>query len=1100
MKYKHSRRQQRFSIPKFKLSMIALALMGIGGQSYAQETEAELPAEDEDLEIINVTGVRGSVIRAQELKREADTFVDAITASDIGALPDRSVLEAMQRIPGISIERFAAANDPDHFGVEGSGAVIRGMTATRSEFNGRDSFTANSGRGLSFQDVPPELMGSVQVYKNQSADLIEGGIGGTVSLHTRLPFDSEERIIAFSADATYSDLIEETTPSLSAMFSDSWKTDSGKFGFLVNVAHSELESLSHSLQSEVFLTRDDLVDGQTVLAPNGGNFGKNNINRERNGLALAAQWESTDKRTLITGQFLRSDATLAWTENTVSFQTDQNDGAQQDGLRRDTFPLAGTEYEYNDEGTFVNGTITDMRSGGWRSNGKDRERAPAAADWGNPSAPQFGNIFQTTTRTKEQNTVVEDYALNFKFRPDDSWSHEIDIQYIDAKTRDDDVTLFMGMQAQQSLDLRGDVPKIGLLNPWGTVESGQGFENDENYFQNPSSYYWRSAMDHYERSEGDSIAFRYDTKYVFDDGIITSVKAGVRYAEREQTVRFSAYNWQVLSPLFFNAGEDPNQFNAGWLDAPETAHLANDTQNVYWNDHHRGNNVSIPGLGYTIHPSLELVEDYRNWPDRFGAVAKDWEPNSQRLIQNGVDANGNPTYEQLDGDYRPAEINTFVETNKAAYVRLDFEYDGFKYPITGNFGLRYVEVERKTQGSVTFPDLVSDPGTEVPSGLPSQLTMEVVDQYIAQQVTDGIYANENEARSADENRFIREQENYLTPGDRAFSNYGTALLDDTYTDEFVLPSLNIKVELDDDLIARFAVSKAIAYPDTGNLKNYINVGAVTSTLRTQPTNENDSAKIVSSEVIRYEGNSGNPYLEPMESIQYDLALEWYFSESNSLTTTFFYKDLSNFFVTGAVDETLTNNGVTQTVRVQKPLNTDKGTMQGVEFAYSQFFDFLPEPFDGLGVQANYTYIEAEGVPNSNTFETEPDGVPKDGPPEAAFESLPLEGQSKHTANLVLTYEKYDVSARLAYNWRSDYLLTARDVIAPFRPIYNESAGFLDGSIFYNINDDIKVGIQGVNLLDTVTETTMQIDDQGTRTGRSWFVNDRRFSLVVRANF
>lgn len=185
MKYKHSRRQQRFSKPKFNMSMIALALMGIGGQSYAQEGEAEQPTENEDLEIINVTGVRGSVIRAQELKREADTFVDAITASDIGALPDRSVLEAMQRVPGVSIERFAAANDPDHFGVEGSGAVIRGMTATRSEFNGRDSFTANSGRGLSFQDVPPELMGSVQVYKNQSADLIEGGIGGTVSLHTR---------------------------------------------------------------------------------------------------------------------------------------------------------------------------------------------------------------------------------------------------------------------------------------------------------------------------------------------------------------------------------------------------------------------------------------------------------------------------------------------------------------------------------------------------------------------------------------------------------------------------------------------------------------------------------------------------------------------------------------------------------------------------------------------------------------------------------------------------------------------------------------------------------------------------------------------------
>src|SRR5690606_16838656 len=106
----------------------------------------------------------------------------------------------MPRIPGTSNERFAGVDDPVHVRVEARGAVSRGMTATRSEFSGRDSFTANSGRGLSFQDVPPELMGGVDVYKNQSADMIEGGIGGTVSLRTRKPFDSPDRIIAITGD------------------------------------------------------------------------------------------------------------------------------------------------------------------------------------------------------------------------------------------------------------------------------------------------------------------------------------------------------------------------------------------------------------------------------------------------------------------------------------------------------------------------------------------------------------------------------------------------------------------------------------------------------------------------------------------------------------------------------------------------------------------------------------------------------------------------------------------------------------------------------------------------------------------------------------
>src|SRR5688572_24599925 len=185
----------------FKKSLLAVCVVTLGAQAYAQTAEPAAAETEKgaSVEEVVVTGMRQNLQNAQDLKRNADTVVDSITATDIGSLPDRSVLEAMQRLPGVSIERFQAASDPDHFSAEGSGAVIRGMSATRSEFNGRDSFTANSGRGLSFQDVPPELMSGVDVYKNQSADMVEGGIGGTVSLRTRKPFDSSDRILAFSA-------------------------------------------------------------------------------------------------------------------------------------------------------------------------------------------------------------------------------------------------------------------------------------------------------------------------------------------------------------------------------------------------------------------------------------------------------------------------------------------------------------------------------------------------------------------------------------------------------------------------------------------------------------------------------------------------------------------------------------------------------------------------------------------------------------------------------------------------------------------------------------------------------------------------------------
>ena len=99
--------------PHFKRSMLAMCIMALGAPVMAQDTSGDAG----NIEEIVVSGVRTDLQNAQQIKRNADTFVDSISASDIGSLPDRSVLEAMQRLPGVSIERFAAANDPDHFGV-----------------------------------------------------------------------------------------------------------------------------------------------------------------------------------------------------------------------------------------------------------------------------------------------------------------------------------------------------------------------------------------------------------------------------------------------------------------------------------------------------------------------------------------------------------------------------------------------------------------------------------------------------------------------------------------------------------------------------------------------------------------------------------------------------------------------------------------------------------------------------------------------------------------------------------------------------------------------------------------------------------------------
>ncbi len=182
-------------------SLFAIGCLLASASAHAQDDPSADAATEDDNAII-VTGIRASLESAQNIKRNADTVVDATTAQDIGAVPDRSVTEALQRVPGISINRFAGSNDPDHFSVEGSGVVIRGLNFVRSEFNGRDTFSAGvGGQSLNFADVPSELLGSVEIYKNATADMIEGGLAGTVNLNTRKPFDNKGFHVGFSAGA-----------------------------------------------------------------------------------------------------------------------------------------------------------------------------------------------------------------------------------------------------------------------------------------------------------------------------------------------------------------------------------------------------------------------------------------------------------------------------------------------------------------------------------------------------------------------------------------------------------------------------------------------------------------------------------------------------------------------------------------------------------------------------------------------------------------------------------------------------------------------------------------------------------------------------------
>ncbi len=1105
-----ARAHNRLAHP-FNKSILALTVLSALHASWAQEapTAQEQETEDEEVvETIEVKGIRGNLQSAQNLKRFSDTVIDSITADDIGTLPDRSVLEAIQRLPGVSIERFAGPDDPDHFSVEGSGAIIRGMTQTRSEFNGRDSFTANSGRGLSFQDVSPELMGGVDIYKNQTADMIEGGIGGTVSLRTRKPFDSDGRVIAFSGDYSYGDLAEKGSPTFSGLYSDRFDLDeNGELGFLVNYANSQLYGESHGIQSDAYVQAyaRDLAGAEafvgddnngTVWLPNASNLLNKFDDRKREGFASTLQWESEDETLLATMQYIRSDASLSWHEQAVKYQ-----GGYYNIDNRRTRALEGTEFEFDDNGLFGSGTMVQGVDG-WRASDGNNDRV--IRSWETGGRPQFGYPYQFDSRVKQTDTLVEDLSFNLEWMATEALQLVGDVQYIKAKTSDDDVVVHTGAFAGQTYDVTGSTPTMTLLEPYFGYRDANpdvyaggvypGFTDDPagdtNYFQDPTSYFLRSAMDHWERSEGDSIATRLDgTYYLESDGIFTSVQAGVRYAEREQTVRSTSWNWGSLAPEFTGAAP------AGWLDTipvdPSNFEL------VDWSDFHGGGVANIPG-NQTIHATEAYVRSIINGARPFMSAGGTWEPYPDRA---GVD--------DKYGIFTPGEVNITNETNKAIYLRVNFEGNGdLRY--SGNVGLRYVRLNRDAIGAVTFPDL--NPDFLPPESLQgAPLTAEIVTNWISDQINAGNYANVEEVLEAEENRWIGDQLNYLSASERAFGNDAEERLSAKTDFSMVLPSFNFKMEVADDLIARFAYSKAVALPDMSEIRNRATLGAepvqaVRPISNPDPDNppEPGSNLIQSAYVPAWTGSGGNPYLKPMESSQYDIALEWYFAEVGQLSVTYFHKDLKNYFIQGASVQEYTNptTGQSQNVLVSSTTNGGKGTMDGVEVAYQQFYDMLPEPFNGLGIQATYTYIDASGVPN-NEIDVEDESWLGDDYTDTgirvSLDNVPLQGQSKHTANLVAMYEKNGWSARLAYNWRSRYLLTTRDVISK-APLFYNDIGQLDGSIFYNWNEHLTIGIQGTNLTDSQSETIMVLNNEGQEAGRSWFRSDRRIAFVVRANF
>ena len=295
-------------------------------------------ADDSALAEVIVVGVKQALATSQYIKKESSTFVDSITATDIGAFPDKSASDALQRIPGITVNRLQSNDDSTHPSGEPTNILIRGLTQVRTEFNGRDTFTADSARGLNFNDISPELLSRADAYKNQTAEMIEGGIAGTVDLRTRLPFDQEGHALVGSVQGDFGSLSNQLTPAYSVLASDSIRTDFGRFGLLLDYSRSHVitrtesviddkmdtycssgyGSVAHAIvnpDGSIPCTSNVFGGTGWAFAPDGIRYSQVDYDRDRIGSTIAGQYENNSKSLLATIQYTDSTYHNKWLED-----------------------------------------------------------------------------------------------------------------------------------------------------------------------------------------------------------------------------------------------------------------------------------------------------------------------------------------------------------------------------------------------------------------------------------------------------------------------------------------------------------------------------------------------------------------------------------------------------------------------------------------------------------------------------------------------------------------------------------------------------------------------------------------------------------------
>lgn len=551
-------------IIKYKKLSAAIAaytsLMAMSTTTFAQEADSEdKKKEAVQLEEIQVTGMRQSLENSVAIKKNTMEIVDSITAEDIGKLPDMNVADTLTRIPGVQGYRYGGET-ASPFG-SGSGLTIRGLSnQTASRVDGRAYFTAG-GREFNVESAIPGMISGIDVYKNPSAEHIEGGIGGLVDLKTRKPLDFDDLTVNVAVSSRYNDLSEDTSPEYFGLFANRWETGVGEMGLLVAANYQESHNRSDSNPTfglgpglrravradsdeyaglsgadQAYAGRSDVWYLDSVSCPGGGNYlddptclpeserqglvstlgqfkqiFQEDINRVRKGGNIAFQWRPSETLEL----YATGNYNYYLYDQEYRFLVTFPTGRTVRGL---------TTADYNFDENFANrnsnGGANELVAGQILSGGTFLDKTYES--WGGHEERPYETWIA---------------AVGAEWQASDRLEAKFDLSIIQAdQLRDNRRLVFNSRQ-----DLTWDVSRDLSVDPHQINLDGPDLSDPDNFvfrqYDNGAHVY----------NDDEGIALQTDWKYQTDLSFIEDIKFGARYAAQEASYRSYSYGGRPLT-------------------------------------------------------------------------------------------------------------------------------------------------------------------------------------------------------------------------------------------------------------------------------------------------------------------------------------------------------------------------------------------------------------------------------------------------------------------------------------------------------------------------------------------------------------------------